>query len=101
MKRIIVISLTAVLVMFAVCPTQGTMNQAGTKSDNSQKTVSISGKVSHDGKTFKSDNQVKNWTVSNPDALQGYEGQHVMVTAHTSADQKEIYIVSVKSVGRE
>jgi pentapeptide MXKDX repeat protein len=56
------------------------MKQDNMKADNmTKKAVSVSGKVSDDGKMFASDKDNKTWTVSNPEALKGHEGHHVTV----------------------
>jgi hypothetical protein len=60
------------------------------------KTVSLSGKVSNDGKMFVSDKDNKSWTVSNPDALKGHEGHDVMLKAHVDEAKNEIHVVAVK-----
>lgn len=58
--------------------------------------VSVSGKVSDDGKMFTSDKDNKTWTVTNPEALKGHEGHHVTVKAHVDAAKKEIHVTSIK-----
>jgi len=60
--------------------------------------MSISGKVSDDGKTFVSDKDSKSWTVSNPDALKGHEGHQVTVSANVNADKNEVKVLSVKMI---
>jgi len=60
--------------------------------------MSISGKVSDDGKTFVSDKDSKSWTVSNPDALKGHEGHQVTVSANVNADKNEVQVLSVKMI---
>jgi hypothetical protein len=60
--------------------------------------MSISGKVSDDGKTFVSDNDSKSWTVSNPEALKGHEGHQVTVSANVNADKNEVQVLSVKMI---
>ncbi|MFZ0902255.1 MAG: hypothetical protein WB616_24255 [Candidatus Sulfotelmatobacter sp.] len=67
------------------------------KADNmSKKAMTVSGKVSDDGKMFVSDKDNKTWTVSNPEALKGHEGHHVTVKAHLDAAKNEIQVSSVK-----
>jgi hypothetical protein len=60
--------------------------------------MSISGKVSDDGKTFVSDKDSKSWTVSNPDALKGHEGHQVTLSANVNADKNEVQVLSVKMI---
>ncbi len=67
------------------------------KADNmSKKAMTVSGKVSDDGKMFVSDKDNKTWTVSNPEALKGHEGHHVTVKVHVDAAKNEIQVSSVK-----
>jgi pentapeptide MXKDX repeat protein len=82
---------------------QDTMQQGDQmKHDNmnsdtmAKKSVSVSGKVSDDGKMFMSDKDNKNWMVSNPEAVKGHEGHHVTVRAHLDATKNEIRVTSVK-----
>ncbi len=77
---------------------QDTTKQDTMKSDT-MKTASFAGKISEDGKTFVSDKDGKSWTISNPDAVKGHEGHHVMLKAHVSADKGEVEVVSLKMAG--
>lgn len=86
----------------AVAQTGDTMKQGdqmkpdNMKADNmSKKAVSVSGKVSDDGKMFMSDTDNKNWMISNPEAVKGHEGHHVTLKAHLDADKNEIHVTSV------
>ena len=75
------------------------MKQDTMKSEKmSPKTITLSGKVGDDGKTFVADRDAKSWKVSNPDALKGHEGHHVKVKAHVDADKDEIQVGSVKMI---
>ncbi len=75
----------------------GSMSQDNMKPDNmSKKAMSITGKISDDGKMFTSDKDSKSWTVTNPEALKGHEGHHVVVKAHVYPDKNEIHVMSVK-----
>ncbi len=76
---------------------QDTMKQDTMKTDTmAKKAVSVSGKVSNDGKMFTSDKDNKMWTVTNPEALKGHEGHHVTVKAHLDTAKNEIHVTSVK-----
>jgi hypothetical protein len=67
------------------------------KNDNtSKKAVTLSGKVSDDGKTFMSDKDNKNWTISNPETVKGHEGHHVTVEAQSDPTKNEIHVTSLK-----
>jgi hypothetical protein len=58
--------------------------------------VSVSGKVSDDGKMFTSDKDNKMWTVTNPEALKSHEGHHVTVKGHVDPAKNEIHVTSIK-----
>jgi len=74
----------------------------GMKNDNmksdamGKKAMSITGKIADDGKTFVNDKDGKSWMISNPEAVKGHEGHHVMVKAHVDAAKNEIHVVSLK-----
>ena len=73
------------------------MKHDNMKTDNmSKKAMTVSGKVSADGKMFVSDKDNKTWRISNPEALKGHEGHHVSVKAHIDAAKNEIQVSSVK-----
>ena len=57
--------------------------------------------MSEDGRVLlrDADNQV--WTVSNPEALQDYAGQEVVIRCQLVPDKKELRVVSVKQVKGE
>jgi lipid-binding SYLF domain-containing protein len=61
-----------------------------------QKAVSVTGKISDDGKMFVSDKDSKSWTISNPDAVKGHEGHHVTLQAQVDADKNEVHVESLK-----
>src|SRR5580700_4947075 len=61
-----------------------------------QKAVSVTGKISDDGKMFVSDKDSKSWAISNPDAVNGHEGHHVTLQAQVDADKNEVHVVSLK-----
>lgn len=35
------------------------------------------------------------WSIDNPDAVKGYYGDHVTITAHTDEDRKSVHIDSI------
>ena len=94
MKKLISIFFGVALVVSLLAMAQEQMKTDPTKAG--KKTVSLSGKVSIDGKTFISDKDTKNWTISNPEAVKGHEGHHVIVAAHTDPAKDEIHVVSLK-----
>ena len=104
MKKIVLLSFAVALSLSLLSLAQDTTKQSGDqmKNDNMKadkkmgKAVSISGKISDDGKTLVSDKDSKTWTISNPDAVKGHEGHEVTVKAHADEAANEIHVVSVK-----
>jgi hypothetical protein len=97
MKKLMIISFALALLMSAVAVAQyGAQQPDNSKSGMSMKAVSITGKISDDGKMFVSDKDSKSWTISNPDAVKGHEGHHVTLQAHADADKNEVHVVSLK-----
>ena len=101
MKKLLMLAFACALVTSLTALAQGTYPSEQTKPDTtkaekaSSKAVSLSGKLSDDGKTFV-DKDGKSWTVSNPDALKGHEGHEVTLKAHTDPFKNEIHVVSAK-----
>ena len=109
MKKLIFVTFGVALMMSLMAIAQETTKQDTVKQDSvtssptststlSTNPMSISGKVSDDGKTFVSDKDSKSWTVSNPDALKGHEGHQVTVSANVNADKNEVQVLSVKMI---
>ena len=97
MKKLMIISFVLALLMSAVSVAQyGAQQPDNSKSAPSMKAVSVTGKISEDGKMFVSDKDGKSWTISNPDAVKGHEGHHVTLQAHVDADKNEVHVVSLK-----
>ena len=97
MKKLIIISFALVLLTSAVAVAQYGAQQPDTgKSNTAMKAVSVTGKISEDGKMFVSDKDSKSWTISNPEAVKGHEGHHVTLQAHVDADKNEVHVVSLK-----
>jgi hypothetical protein len=96
MKKLMTICFALALITFGVASAQDNMQNDNVKADASSKAVQVTGKISDDGKTFVSDKDSKNWTISNPDAVKGHEGHHVTLTAHVDADKSEVHVVSLK-----
>ena len=67
-----------------------------TMSADSSKAIQVKGKISDDGKMFVSDKDSKSWTITNPDAVKGHEGHHVVLTAHVYPDKDEVHVMSLK-----
>ena len=109
MKKLIFVTFGIASMMSLMAIAQETTKQDTVKQDSmtsspsststlSTNPMSISGKVSGDGKTFVSDTDSKSWTVSNPEALKGHEGHQVTVSANVNADKNEVQVLSVKMI---
>jgi hypothetical protein len=97
MRKLMIVLFALALLMSAVAVAQYGAQQPDTsKSSMSMKAVSVTGKISDDGKMFVSDKDGKSWTISNPDAVKGHEGHHVTLQAHVYADKNEVHVVSLK-----
>lgn len=106
MKKVTIIPFAIVLLAslsaFAQYGNQASTDQQTSATEQtSTKAVTLSGKVGDDGKSFVSDKDNKSWTVSNPEALKGHEGQEVKIKAHEDAAKNEVHVVSVKKVKGE
>jgi hypothetical protein len=96
MKKLMAICFALSLLAFGVASAQDTMKDEHKKADASKKATKVTGKLGDDGKTFVSDTDSKSWTVTNPDAVKGHEGHHVVLTAHVDTDKGEVHVVSLK-----
>jgi hypothetical protein len=73
---------------------QGASSQDQSSSGGS---TTMSGKVSNDGKSFTNDKDSKTYHVSNPDALSGHEGQHVVILVRADPDTGVIHITQLQT----
>ena len=80
------------LLMSVIAVAQDNMKQ----NTMSTKVVSVTGKIGDDGKTFVNDKDSKSWTITNPEAVKGHEGHHVVLKAHVNRDSNEVEVVSLK-----
>lgn len=99
MKKLMIVVFALSLLTALSLVAQDTAQQDTMKSPTSTKAASVMGKISDDGKSFVSDKDGKSWTISNPDAVKGHEGHHVVLRAHVSADTNEVEVVSLKMAG--
>jgi hypothetical protein len=76
--------------------TQGSQSSQGSQSQSAGSGKNMSGTVSHDRKSFKSDSDNKKYKVENPDALQGKEDQHVAMVVAVDPDTNTIHIIQVQ-----
>jgi pentapeptide MXKDX repeat protein len=99
MKKLMAICFALSLLTCGVASAQDTMKDDHMKADASKKATKatkVTGKLGDDGKTFVGDTDSKSWTVTNPEAVKGHEGHHVILTAHVDADKGEVQVVSLK-----
>jgi hypothetical protein len=99
MKKVLTMMFALFLLASLGLVAQDTTSQDNMKAGTSMKATSIMGKISDDGKSFVSDKDGKSWTISNPDAVKGHEGHHVVLKAHVSADTNQVDVVSLKMAG--
>src|ERR1700681_2363898 len=99
MKNLMTFSLALTLLLSSISMAQYGTQPASGKSYAAMKSVSVTGTIGDDGKTFVSDKDGKSWTINNADAVKGHEGHHVTVKAHVSADTNAVDVVSLKMAG--
>jgi len=95
MKALVALCFVLALLTVSVASAQDTMKN-DTMSADSSKAIQVKGKISDDGKMFISDKDSKSWTITNPDAVKGHEGHHVVLTAHVYPDKDEVHVMSLK-----
>jgi len=77
---------------------QSSQSQASQGSQTSSSgNTNMSGTVSKNGKQFTNDQNNQTYKISNPDALQGHEGQHVAVLVHYDPDTNTIHITQIEA----
>jgi hypothetical protein len=112
MKTLLVLSLTLILALPVIAMAQDPASQSPSGSSASQPSASpsqsndtmgqsaksgaVKGTVSQDGKTLVSDDG-KSWTIANPDAVKGHEGQRVELKGSADASTSQINVTSVKA----
>ena len=96
MKNWGVTSVALLLLLSAAAVGQETSGTAKTPAP-SRKTISVSGKMSDDGRWLLRDSDDQVWTVSNPDALKGFAGREVVIRCQIVPDKSELRVVSVKT----
>ena len=100
MKTWGVSSIALGLLLSVVCVAQEGSQAAKTQAA-SRKTISVTGKMSDDGRVLVRDADSKIWTVSNPELLQDYAGREVVIRCQIMPESNEIHVVSVKPVKGE
>lgn len=97
MKKLMAVCFVLSLLVCGMAVGQDTMKQDNNMQANSgMKAVKVMGKISDDGKMFVSDKDGKSWKITNPDAVKGHEGHHVVLTAHVYPDKGEVHVMSLK-----
>ena len=76
----------------------GSASDSG-KSAGKAKLKHLKGTIGQDGKTFTTDKGSKSWTIMNPEAVQGHEGHHVVLSAHVYPDKDSVHVMAVKMAG--
>ena len=76
------------------------LSAAGQSQSSTGKPFTVSGKVSPDGKSLIPVNG-ESWSVANPTALAGHEGQQVKVKCRLSSAAHDIRVISVKLVATQ
>ena len=62
----------------------------------STKALTVSGKVSDDGKHFITDIDTE-WAINNPDAVRGREGRVVTIKCYVDSNKNKIQVLSVRA----
>jgi hypothetical protein len=102
MKNLMFLPTAIALLLCANAAAQQNSRSGAVRPQNTQtattgtRAVTLSGRMSNDGKTFVSEDQDK-WVVSNPDALADQRGHAVTVKCQLSSDQTSIHVISVNS----
>jgi hypothetical protein len=96
------ISLAVVVLMSSFALAQEHGKPDTTNSDHPQawiastKALTVSGKVSDDGKRFISDIDTE-WALNNPNSLKGHEGRLVTIKCYVDPDKNRIQVLSIKT----
>src|SRR5258707_15241451 len=75
--------------------TQGSQSSQTSQMDHKHKQQKMSGKVSSDSKTITTDSN-KTYTVDNPEALKGQEGQQVALIVALDPETNTVHIIQVQ-----
>jgi len=102
MTRPIATSMVIVALMVGVALAQEQGKPNSPSQDHRQswaastKALTVSGKVSDDGKRFITDIDTE-WAINNADALKGREGRLVTIKCYVDPDKNRIQVLSVKT----
>jgi hypothetical protein len=101
MTRLMAISLAAVVLTSSLALAQEPAKSGGTGQDRAQnwtastKALSVSGKVSDDGRRFITDIDTE-WAINNSAAVKGSEGRMVTIKCYVDSDKNRIQVLSLK-----
>ena len=73
----------------------GSPPRQGARTPSWAKRATVSGRVSSDGNALV-DRKGNIWTLTNPEVLRDYAGQHVSVKGQGNADTKTIRVLSIR-----
>jgi len=90
------LSLALIVSGLALAQNQAKPSESSNTLAAGTKPLTVAGKVSNDGKTFVTDIDAE-WSVSNADALKGYEGRLATVKCYVDPEHNRLHVVSVKS----
>jgi hypothetical protein len=103
MKNLVSGFLALTLALWVVAGAQASPQQSGNQQDqtdqnqaNPKGAQNMSGSVSANGKNFVSDKDNKKYTVDNPDALKGHEGQHLAIIVRVDPDTGDLHVMQVE-----
>jgi hypothetical protein len=102
MTRPVVVLLVFVVLASSLARAQEPGKPYPTNQDHTQtstastKALTVSGKVSNDGKHFITDIDTE-WAINNPDSLKGHEGRLVTIKCYVDSDKDRIEVLSVKT----
>ena len=96
MKTFVLVAMSAMVICASAFSQEKVLtSQPEQAAAFSPKPLTVSGKVSTDGKTFLTDIDSE-WMVSNADALKGHEGHMVRVKCYVDTEKNSMKILSVK-----
>jgi hypothetical protein len=92
MRRIVLATLAFLLMASSLIATAATPPGDNTRVHT--KGVILSGQVSSDGKTLRTDDD-NDWSISNVDAIKGLQGRYVTVNCRIDANKRAIRVIFV------
>jgi hypothetical protein len=96
---IVPLAVTLLMSIFALAqeqPKPGSADQGRQTWAASGKALTVSGKVSNDGKRFLTDIDTE-WAINNTEAVKGREGRLITIKCYVDPDKGRIQVLSVKT----